>query len=153
MFQNVLVPIDGSRHAERALLEAVDLVQAVGARLTVMTSVPDISSWTAVAAAFSPEVVQSLTDQAEKEYRAILENATGSLPPGLEAERVIAHGPAGPAVVAQIEAGRHDLVVMGSRGRGDAAALLLGSVSHYVAHASRAAVLVVHGAAARDRRA
>ena len=40
MFHRVLVPIDGSVHATCALLEAIELAVATGARLTVMTCMP-----------------------------------------------------------------------------------------------------------------
>jgi nucleotide-binding universal stress UspA family protein len=143
VFRSVLVPIDGSAHAERALAEAVDLVRATGASLTVMTSVADAASWPAIAIPTAAAETQALLDDFEREHRSLLDEAVASLPDEIDAAKVLAHGPAGPAIVEQVGRGGHDLVVMGSRGRGEITALLLGSVSHHVLHASPAAVLVV----------
>jgi nucleotide-binding universal stress UspA family protein len=57
---------------------------------------------------------------------------------------VLSREPVRTALMRQIEQGRHDLVVMGSRGRGALRSALLGSVSHYVLHHSPAPVLIVH---------
>jgi nucleotide-binding universal stress UspA family protein len=51
--------------------------------------------------------------------------------------------PAAEAIVGEASQGGHDLIVVGSRGRGDVGAMFLGSVSHRVMHSSRVAVLVV----------
>jgi nucleotide-binding universal stress UspA family protein len=51
-------------------------------------------------------------------------------------------------VIRQIEVGHHDLVVVGSRGRGAVRSSLLGSVSHNILHHSPVPVLIVHDDAA-----
>jgi nucleotide-binding universal stress UspA family protein len=62
---------------------------------------------------------------------------------------VLSHHPVRPALFHQIEAGRPDLLVMGSRGRGAFRSALLGSVSHYALHHSPIPVLIVHAEQAR----
>jgi nucleotide-binding universal stress UspA family protein len=144
VFRSVLVPIDGSAHSKKALTEAADLAQATGAALTVMTSVPDAVTWGTVTAPSAAGDIQALIVESEHGFRSLLDEAVAALPETLGAKKVVGYGPAGPAIVNQVDAGGHDLVVMGSRGRGDVASLLLGSVSHHVVHSTRAAVLIVH---------
>jgi nucleotide-binding universal stress UspA family protein len=57
---------------------------------------------------------------------------------------VLSTAPVPRALLRQIEEGQHDLVVMGSRGRGAVRSALLGSVSHDVLHHSPVSVLIVH---------
>jgi nucleotide-binding universal stress UspA family protein len=143
VFRNVLVPVDGSRQAARALSEAVDLVTASKARLTVMTCMPAASRSRLTG---GPALGVDLADlhAAEREFQALLDAAVDELPPDLPAARILRRGRPADAIVAQARAGGHDLIVMGSRGHGDMRSLLLGSVSHQVLHTSPAAVLIVH---------
>jgi nucleotide-binding universal stress UspA family protein len=145
LFHSILVAIDGSSHAEKALAEAIDLAQGTGARLTVMTSVPDASTWLIGSAAYSAGIdFERLARESEREYSDVLEKAIETVPADLPVTKIIAHGRPGERILAQIEAGGHDLVVMGSRGRGTVRSAVLGSVSHHVLHHSPVPVLVVH---------
>jgi nucleotide-binding universal stress UspA family protein len=145
MFRNILAAIDGSDHASRALSEAVDLAVRNNASLTVMTAVPDPTTWMLAGPGYMGGVnMEELGQEAEREYGKLLHQAVDSLPNELPATKLLAHGRAAQCILEQLDKDNHDLVVMGSRGRGGMQSLLLGSVSHEVLNASPAAVLVVH---------
>jgi nucleotide-binding universal stress UspA family protein len=144
MFRKLLVAFDGSSHAQRALDEAIDLARASNGRLTVMAVVPESNLW---AANFGYEVPidrNDISDQVLREYQTMLDAAVDTVPHDLPVTKVLKHGTAGREIVEEAGASDHDLIVMGSRGRGEVRSLLLGSVSHRVLHASTVPVLVVH---------
>ena len=107
---------------------------------------PDPSVWVLGGSYGALVDIEELRRVAEVEYRALLEEAVASVPENLHAHEVLAHGPPAQAIVDQVTAGGHDLVVMGSRGRGGVRSLMLGSVSHQVLYTSPVPVLVVRAA-------
>ena len=149
MFRNILVAIDGSLHANQALMEAIDLAASENARLTLFTAIAPLPP-IAYLAAGAP--VTDLAKTADTEAQAVLLRARASVPADVSVTTVLTTQPVQPALLRQIEAGRHDLVVMGSRGRGAVRSALLGSVSHDVLHHSPVPVLIVHAPQpAKDR--
>ena len=129
MFRRLLVAFDGSSHAQRALAEAVDLAQTNRGRLTVMTVVPEPSAW-ALGSGYEPAVnLNDLSRQIEREYQAMLDATVDTVPSDLPVKKVLTRGAAGPAIVAEARASDHDLIVMGSRGRGELASLCCSAAS------------------------
>jgi nucleotide-binding universal stress UspA family protein len=88
------------------------------------------------AATLGPE----LTRYAER----VLREAVERVPDDVSVTTVLTEKPIRKAILERIEEGHHDLVVMGSRGRGAVRSAVLGSVSHHVLHHSPVPVLVVH---------
>jgi nucleotide-binding universal stress UspA family protein len=149
MFQNLLVAIDGSPDADRALTQAIDLAESEHARLTLFSAVATpptaayIGGGGAVAAAFAAN--------AQAETERILREAVERVPDGVSVSTVLGGEPVRLALIHQITSGHHDLVVMGSRGRGALRSVLLGSVSHHVLHHSPVPVLIVRAQPERGR--
>lgn len=142
MFRNILVCIDGSAHAERALSEAIDLATAERSRLTILTSIPRPPCW-----ACSPVTaagIEPLANELAREASATLKAAVDRVPASIPVTKFLTREPIREALMARIRSGDHDLIVMGSRGRGALSASLLGSVSHYALNHSQVPVLIIH---------
>ena len=141
MFLNILVAVDGSPDADEALTQAIDLAEREDARLTLMTGavLPPVSFFGGAGDAI-PTAIQT----AQAEAQAILKRARERVPDDVSVTTTLTDEPIRSALIEQINKGHHDLVMMGSRGRGAVRSALLGSVSHYVLNNSPAPVLIVH---------
>ena len=176
MIKRVLVAVDGSEHAARALELACEVASRFGGELIALHVVPDKPLSEAerqmAEVEFSAEVArgfdltrfaearddvrlmsQRLTEQAAEtahRFRVALGERL------MEEARARAHQQAVPSVRAVVREGdpaaailnvageeHADIIVMGRRGLGDLAGLLLGSVSHKVAHLAECACLTV----------
>jgi nucleotide-binding universal stress UspA family protein len=142
MFRNILISVDGSPHAEEALRQAIDIASAGNGRLTILTAVPKPSPWAANPAAAA--IVEALSDELEHEFTDVSRHALSEIPESIPVTTIVTHEPIRLALEHQIESGKYDLLVMGSRGRGAISASLLGSVSHFALNHSKIPVLIVH---------
>jgi nucleotide-binding universal stress UspA family protein len=150
MFRNILVAIDGSPDADRALGHAIDLADCAHARLTIFSAVPVPPAFAYATPGAS--ALSEFDERARAETEKLIRAALARVPEGISVTSVTRTEPARPALLEQIAEGEHDLVVMGSRGRGAVRAALLGSVSHHVLHHSDVPVLIVHGGLDDGRR-
>jgi nucleotide-binding universal stress UspA family protein len=142
MFHNILVLVDGSPHAQRALGEAIDLSSCSNARLTILTAVPHPSAWATMPA--TAGALEELEPALERKYEQILAAAVESVPQSIPVTKILTYKPIRYVLHDLIEEGEYDLVVMGSRGRGALAASVLGSVSHYALNHRPIALMILH---------
>ncbi|HET7047934.1 MAG TPA: universal stress protein [Solirubrobacteraceae bacterium] len=141
MFHNILVAVDGSADADEAFAQAIDLAESEHTRLTLMTGVAELAPTVYL---LPGEGTGHLIENAREQAEVILRQARDRVPNDLPVTTVLTDQPIRTALIRRIKQGHHDLVVMGSRGRGAVRAALLGSVSHYVLHHSPIPVLIVH---------
>lgn len=135
MYEKLLVAVDGSEQATRALERATEL-----ARLAHSTvHIAHVREHVVVRGAHwyveEEDEAKELTDRAVATVRKS----------GVEASGVVLHalqGRAADAICDAAEQAGADVIVMGSHGRTDLGGLLLGSVAHRVIHLAKHPVLV-----------
>ena len=153
MFHRILVAVDGSAHAAAALKQAIDIARTQQASLTVMTAWQPFSLlYEGMGMGFAPTIEDgpAVTAAIEAAARSVLDAAVALVPAEMSAQADLVEGHATEVILDAIRSGGHDLVVVGSRGRGGIGALLLGSVSHNLIQHSPVPVLVVHLPAANQ---
>jgi len=149
MFKHILVPVDGSEHAERAIDIAGDLAQRYGAKVTLLHALTHVGGYQVPKELKAFERIehmrvtehdliesigQEILAKAEKRTRDHgVKDCTTLLETG-DPARLIADTVTGEGA---------DLIVMGRRGLGDLGGLLLGSVTHKVSQAVDCCCLTV----------
>lgn len=141
----VVVGVDGSEHSDVALDRAADLAAETGAELRVVVAweAPPAEPWSRAYLADVhryEDAVGNAEQVASDVAQRAIERAV-SRHPGLVVEQLVRTGRP-EQVIAEASAGAGRLVV-GARGRGDLASLLLGSVSRGVIHRAECPVEII----------
>ena len=138
--KHILCPVDFSDHSRRALDHAAAMALWYKAPLTVLHVFANLPMHL-VPAAPVPHLPDNT--QRETELRQFVEGL--QLPPAIVLNLVIREGrDIGAEILAQVDALKVDLLVMGTHGRSGFKHLLLGSVAEAIVHASpRCPVIVV----------
>ena len=138
--ERILVAVDGSDPSRRALQLAVRLAKMLGARVTIAHSVV----WEPMASGRQRLAMRQLAEEFDNIGKSILRKMGDEVAhSGVEVELVLLHGPAGEAVTKLAGAEDYGLVVVGSRGRGLASRVLLGSVADRIVRTCSRPVLLV----------
>ena len=146
----IVVGVDNSQQAEEALRFALEEAKLRHAKLRV------VHAWqygtiggvgtTGIEGFYTPVVgadARDVREAAEKALEEILREPLADSG-AVEIERRVVEGP--PAGVLVDQSRDADLIVVGSRGHGGFAELLLGSVSHQVSHHAACPVVIVRRA-------
>src|SRR5690349_19955797 len=115
MFRNILISVDSSAHAQRALDEAIDIDRAGNARLTLLTAVNPPPAWAAsyIAARAAALAVLDL----ERDGIRVMRRAVDRVPEDFPVTSLIRRMPIRSAFINIVTCGDYDPLVMGSRGR------------------------------------
>jgi nucleotide-binding universal stress UspA family protein len=135
----VVVGVDGSEDAGAALQFAAEEAALRGAYLRVVCAW-EVPASATISVGLVPGLSQSLGEEAESIVYAAV-GQVGELQPSVSCEPRAIEGH--PGSVLLDEARGAILLVVGSRGRGELAGMLLGSVSHQVLHHAPCPVTVV----------
>jgi nucleotide-binding universal stress UspA family protein len=141
MFNNILVAYDGSSSSRAAVQQAFELAKGNNAQVTVLTVAPSVAPLAGLGGVSIQELGDELRQWAERTVR----EGTSTAPTELNVHPVTRSGHIGEEIVAEIEAGGYDLVVLGSRGRGKLTSELFGSANAYVHFHSRIPLLSISG--------
>jgi nucleotide-binding universal stress UspA family protein len=138
MYDKILVAVDHSAPSDRALLAARDLALLSGGEVWVLhLREREIGAKTGTV------FVAETAEEASAEVDASVELLTEA---GVKAHGQVKrtlYGYAAREIVAEANETDAGVIVMGSRGRGDLAGLVLGSTAHKVIHLSDRPVLIV----------
>ena len=144
-FKKLVVGVDGSVQAGHALEWAIRLAEATGAEIVAVYAIPP-PSYYEFGAGYGVPVVPAELDP-EWRSQAIAEFQGSWCAPlaasGVRFRTVVEDGRPAAVIGAVAERENADLVVVGRRGRGEVAEVLLGSVSHDLSHHCARPVLLV----------
>ncbi len=138
--KRIVVGLDGSPEAARALDWAADLAAVTGAEITAVTVFDPrpFMAW-GVAPVYLPDF-GALRADLRTDLNTWCEPLRSR---GIVHRQVMREGSAADNLLKESDAEATDLIVLGSRGLGGVSELLLGSVAHHVTQHSKHPVLVL----------
>ncbi len=143
-YSTILVPLDGSALAERALGQAQVLAKAAGAKLLLVSVVSGFEDPGMIRRAESVRALEVLYEQEKQRLAGYLSSTAQQIEEeGISVQTLLLEGDAAVELLRASRESGADLIVMSTHGRGGLERLWLGSVAIRVAHAAELPVLLV----------
>lgn len=155
IYSKILVPYDGSKHAEKALNKAVNLAKLIkGSEIIILNVIEEILTPPLV---FPTRIRHYKTGedttlstyfrdlQTDRRYKMIntLEKIKQKYENSVKIRTVVLVGSAEDKIVEYANRQNVDLIVMGSKGLKGISRLLMGSVSRHVSEKAKCSVMIV----------
>ena len=139
MYEQILVAVDGSEHADTAVTHAIGLAEQYDAALHALFVIESRTAYDN--AIIDPdERREALRDDGEDVLEEVRQRAETK---GVELQTTITEGAPPEEILRYIDEQGIDLVCMGERGQSDFKTVLLGSATETVVHESDVPVVVV----------
>lgn len=138
MYETIVVPIDGSDHADRAADRAFEIATHHDSSVHVICVI-DAGPLGGYQLPGESEDAESVIGERAV---ALIEDAIETAPEGIEITTATPTGSAKAEILDYVDSVGADLVVMGSRGRDGVERLMLGSVTEYITRTVDIDVLV-----------
>lgn len=137
LYQRILVGVDGSESARKALELSIYLAQVCNSKLDIIHVVVDTAF--GGDSASTSDLIQELRNKGKLLLERCKSEATKN---NVQAGTVLEEGDAAQVIIETANNNNSDLIVVGSRGLGFFKELLLGSVSSKVLQHARCSVMV-----------
>lgn len=137
LYMNILVPLDGSKYSEKALLHACDMAKNYQSRLILLYVVEKLIS-------INPLDRKAYLEMLRKVGKNVL--LTGkkiAIKQGMDSKIVIKEGNIANEIVKLAKKEQCNLIIVGNKGLGATARFFLGSVSNKLANISPCSILIV----------
>jgi nucleotide-binding universal stress UspA family protein len=137
LYMNILVPLDGSKHSEKALLHACDMAKNYQSRLILLYVVEKLISLNPLDRKAYLEMLRKVGSNVLAAGKKI---ATKQ---GMDSKIVIKEGNIANEIIKLAEKEQCNLIVMGNKGLGATSRFFLGSISNKLANNSTCSILIV----------
>lgn len=144
MFQNILVPLDGSQRAEQAIPVAARLARASGGTVLLVEIVRALAEFEIGATPLTTWAPAAKTLERKQAAKYLEGIAASDDLAGVATETGVYAGPAAAMLLLVAQTRQTDLIVMTTRGLTGLARWALGSVAEKVAQESSIPVLLLH---------
>jgi len=136
-YMNILVPLDGSKYSEKALLHACDMAKNYQSRLILLYVVEKLIS-------INPLDKKAYLEMLRKVGNDVLvKGKKTALKQGIDSKIVVKEGNIANEIIKLAKKEQCNLIIVGNKGLGATARFFLGSVSNKLANNSPCSILIV----------